>query len=89
MLGMSAQMDPLSALPVAKGKTIDEKLPVAKGKTIDEKHCLAPNVWIKGNCMGDPRGATNMNKKEKVDAAATAACVMRVSANKLLLDLIP
>ena len=78
MLGMGPRKDRPSALPVA----------TAKGKTIDEKHCLAPNVWIKGKCMGDPRGAANMNKKEKVDAAATAACVMRVSAKKLLLDLI-
>ena len=46
-----------------------EELPVKKDPkhgSIDKNHCLSPNVWIRGKCIGDPRGTkTDVAERNK------------------------
>ena len=41
---------------------VQDRLPVKKD---DKKHCLTPNVWINGKCLGDPRGTKDSDAERK------------------------
>lgn len=56
MLGFSAEQQG-AELPPAKSET---------GVAItDKKHCLDPNVWVDGQCKGDPRGRKTTEEGRK------------------------
>ena len=60
MLGFSAEQagaPPATDLPPAK---TDDGVAIT-----DKKHCLDPNVWVDGQCKGDPRGRKSTERDRK------------------------